>query len=474
MTSVLPETFLACFAMGLLLYGAFFSHKRLEIGYLSTLGIFITALLVLGQPQATVSAFNNLFIVNGFIIFMKLLVLIGTTVSLILSFHYIERKQKDRFEFPILMLFATLGMMMMISANHLLSLYIGLEIQSLSLYVLAAFHRDSRRASEAGLKYFVLGALSSGLLLYGTSLVYGYTGTADFQGIAAALDETVSIGAIIGMVFMVAGIGFKLSLAPFHMWTPDVYEGATSEVTAFLAIAPKIAAMALFLRVLYEPFGGIIAMWQQILIFMAVASMLLGAFTALFQTNLKRLLAYSAIGHMGYALLGVIAGTPAGLSAVIVYMTIYLIMISGIFGILLCLHKEGRYLKEIAHLAGLSQTHPLMALAMAIFMFSMIGLPPLAGFFAKLSVFIAAIEAGFYLLVILAVLTSVVAAFYYLRIIMLMYFQDPLEPFFDPPKNDLVVGMIAVMCLGTLLFFVYPVPIVDNAVQAVESLMIPP
>ena len=458
--------------MGLLLYGAFLPHRRLEIGYLSILGVLLTALFVLGDLE---TASDDFFLINPFTNFMKLLVLAGSTLSLILSLDYIAHKQKQRYEFPILMLFATLGMMMMISSNHLLSLYIALEIQSLSLYVLAAFHRDSGSVSEAGLKYFILGALSSGLLLYGASLLYGYTGHADFQGIATALNnDTISIGGVIGMTFIAAGMAFKLSLAPFHMWTPDVYEGTSSEITAFLAIAPKIAAMALFLRLLYEPFGSIVPLWQQVLIFMALASMLLGAFTALFQTNLKRLLAYSAISHMGYALVGVIPATLEGLSAVVVYMTIYLIMISGVFGIILCLRREGRYIKEISHFAGLSRTHPLMALAMAIFMFSMIGLPPLAGFFAKLSVFIAAINAGFYLVVIVAVLTSVVAAFYYLRIIMLMYFKEPVEPYFDPPRNDLVLGMVAVMCLGTLLFFFYPFPLVDNAIHAVTPLITSP
>jgi NADH-quinone oxidoreductase subunit N len=380
-----------------------------------------------------------------------------------------------RFEFPVLMLFATVGMMAMVSANDLIALYMGLELQSLSLYVIAAFRRDNLRSSEAGLKYFVLGALSSGMLLYGSSMIYGFTGTTGFDGIAevfmigAAAGESISIGLIVGLVFLCAGLAFKVSAVPFHMWTPDVYEGAPTPVTAFFATAPKIAAMALFIRVLIEPFGGLFDQWQQIVIFVSIASMVLGAFAAINQTNIKRLMAYSSIGHIGYALIGLASGTQDGISGITVYLTIYIFMNLGTFACILCMRQKDVMVEEIEDLKGLSKTHPMMALALAIFMFSMAGIPPLAGFFGKLYIFLSAIEAGLYTLAVIGVLTSVVGAFYYLRIIKLMYFDEPVEAF-DRPIGREMTAVLLITGVFTLLFFVVPGPVVDTATAAAATL----
>ena len=468
----LPELFLASCAITLLIVGVFITPRFTAlIGQLSVMALVVTGILMIGYEGEPTVTFNELFILDGFALFMKLLILIGSILALLMSHNFIKHEQMDRFEFPILILFATLGMMMMVSANDIIALYLGLETQSLTLYIMATFRRDSAKSSEAGLKYFLLGALSSGLLLYGASLVYGYTGSTNFQHIALLIQDpqSVSLGLIIGMVFVSAGLIFKLSAVPFHMWTPDVYEGAPTEVTAFLAMAPKVAAMALFLRLLYEPFGNIVILWQQIIIVVSVASMILGALAALYQTSIKRLMAYSAIGHIGYALVGLAAGTKEGLISVIIYMTIYLIMTAGTFMIILCMRRQGRLCDEIHDLAGLSQTHPLLALAATMFMFSMAGLPPLAGFFGKFYVFMAAVHAQLYILAIIAVVTSVIAAFYYLRIIKLIYF-DTLVTRFDSQKNATMASMIFVTCTIITFFFVYPLPIVDNATYAAQWL----
>jgi NADH-quinone oxidoreductase subunit N len=366
-------------------------------------------------------------------------------------------------------------MMAMVSANDLIALYMGLELQSLSLYVIAAFRRDNLRSSEAGLKYFVLGALSSGMLLYGSSMIYGFTGTTGFDGIAevfmigAAAGNSISIGLIVGLVFLCAGLAFKVSAVPFHMWTPDVYEGAPTPVTAFFATAPKIAAMALFIRVLIEPFGGLFDQWQQIVIFVSIASMVLGAFAAINQTNIKRLMAYSSIGHIGYALIGLASGTQDGISGITVYLTIYIFMNLGTFACILCMRQKDVMVEEIEDLKGLSKTHPMMALALAIFMFSMAGIPPLAGFFGKLYIFLSAIEAGLYTLAVIGVLTSVVGAFYYLRIIKLMYFDEPVEAF-DRPIGREMTAVLLITGVFTLLFFVVPGPVIDTATAAAATL----
>ncbi|MCC7480813.1 MAG: NADH-quinone oxidoreductase subunit NuoN, partial [Hyphomicrobiales bacterium] len=344
--------------------------------------------------------------------------------------HFMKRVKMARFEYPILVMLASVGMMMMISANDLISLYVGLELQSLSLYVVAAIDRDSARSSEAGLKYFVLGALSSGMLLYGSSLVYGFTGTTTFPEIAAALTASgSSLGLVFGLVFIIAGLAFKVSAVPFHMWTPDVYEGAPTPVTAFFAAAPKIAAMALFVRVMISPFAAVVQDWQQILVFVSIASMVLGAFAAIGQNNIKRLLAYSSIGHMGFALVGLAAGSQEGAQGVIVYMMIYLISTLGVFACVLAMRRKGQHLEQVSDLAGLAHNNKALAFVFAMLMFSLAGIPPLAGFFGKYFVFLAAVKSGLYALAIIGVVASVVGAYYYLRIVKIIYFDEPAEKF---------------------------------------------
>jgi NADH-quinone oxidoreductase subunit N len=358
-------------------------------------------------------------------------------------------------------------MMVLISAADLITLYIGLELMSLSLYVIAAFDRDNVRSSESGLKYFVLGALSSGMLLYGSSLIYGFTGTVSFDGIAAAA-KSPSIGLVFGLVFLFAGLAFKVSAVPFHMWTPDVYEGAPTPVTAFFAAAPKVAGIAVFVRVAIDAFPGIVLQWQQIVIFISIASMLLGSFAAIGQTNIKRLMAYSSIGHVGFALVGLAAGTAAGVQGVVVYMAIYLAMTLGTFAVILSMRRHGQYVEEIDELSGLASTHPTTAFMLAALLFSLAGIPPLAGFFAKFYVFLAAVEAGLYPLAVIGVLASVVGAYYYLRIVKIMYMDEAKESFEPMPASLALV--LAISGLFTIFFFVYPAPIVAAASAAAKSL----
>ena len=477
LATIAPELFLLLSAMALLMLGVFKQGNPtglvLSLGAVATV---ITFALVWMQPTTRALAFDGLFVRDGFGNFMKGLILVGSSVSLIMAWRFIERENMSRFEFPVLMLFATVGMMMMVSANDLISLYIGLELQSLSLYVIAAFRRDTLRSTESGLKYFVLGALSSGMLLYGSSLVYGFAGTTNFNTLAEILQQAAqagqapSIGLIVGVVFVIAGLAFKVGGVPFHMWTPDVYEGAPTPVTAFFASAPKIAAMALFVRVLMGPFADLVAQWQQVVVAISLLSMVLGALAAISQTNIKRLMAYSSIGHVGYALIGLAAGTEAGVRGLAVYMAIYLFMNLGTFAVILCMRQKDRMVENIDDLRGLSRTHPLMALAMGIFMFSMAGIPPLAGFFSKLYVFLAAIEAELYTLAVVGVLSSVVGAFYYLRIVKLMYFDEPAESFDQPFGREMSLIMGAAGAI-TLLFFVFPSPIVSGAEAAAASLL---
>jgi NADH-quinone oxidoreductase subunit N len=477
LATIAPELFLLLSAMALLMLGVFKQGNPTGLVLsLCAVATVITFALVWMQPTTRELAFDGLFVRDGFGNFMKGLILVGSSVSLIMAWRFIERENMSRFEFPVLMLFATVGMMMMVSANDLISLYIGLELQSLSLYVIAAFRRDTLRSTESGLKYFVLGALSSGMLLYGSSLVYGFAGTTNFNTLAEILQqaaqagEAPSIGLIVGVVFVMAGLAFKVGGVPFHMWTPDVYEGAPTPVTAFFASAPKIAAMALFVRVLMGPFADLVAQWQQVVVAISLLSMVLGALAAISQTNIKRLMAYSSIGHVGYALIGLAAGTEAGVRGLAVYMAIYLFMNLGTFAVILCMRQKDRMVENIDDLRGLSRTHPLMALAMGIFMFSMAGIPPLAGFFSKLYVFLAAIEAQLYTLAVVGVLSSVVGAFYYLRIVKLMYFDEPVESFDQPFGREMSLIMGAAGAI-TLLFFVFPSPIVAGAEAAAASLL---
>ena len=427
--AVFPEAVLAILAMALLMFGVFRKNNSFEAVTLGSIAaLAIAAVLVMWGGDGV--GFGGAFVTDTFSRVMKVLTLFGSAVAMVLSVHFLKRENMARFEYPVIVLLATTGMMMMISANSLIALYVGLELQSLALYVVAAFNRDSARSSEAGLKYFVLGALSSGMLLYGASLVYGFTGSVGFPQIAAAISASgVQLGLVFGLVFIIAGLAFKVSAVPFHMWTPDVYEGAPTPVTAFFASAPKLAAMALFIRVMMTPFTGAAGSWQQIIVFIALASMALGAFAAIGQSNIKRLLAYSSIGHMGFALVGLAAGTRQGVSGVVIYMLIYMIMTLGTFACVIAMRRNGRHVEEISDLAGLARTDKGLAFVLALQMFSLAGIPPLAGFFAKYFVFLAAIQAEFYALAVLGVVASVVGAYYYLRIVKVMYFDEPAEAF---------------------------------------------
>jgi len=399
------------------------------------------------------SAFGGMFVADSFALYMKLLVLGGTFAALMLSLRPVGSDDVNKPEYSLLVLLAVVGMMLMISADDLLSLYMGIELQSLPLYVVAAMRTNSLRSSEAGLKYFLLGALSSGILLYGASLVYGVCGTTDFAGIAAAVsDGTLPVVFVVGMVFMVSGLAFKISAAPFHMWTPDVYEGSPTTVTALFAIAPKVAAMALMMRLTYGAFGAIADQWSQVLMALSIASMMVGALGAIMQTDIKRMMAYSSIAHMGYALAGLAAGTEAGAMGVIIYMTGYVFMGAGTFAIILLMRRDGQPATKITDLSGLSSTHPMLAIGLLVMMFSMAGIPPLAGFFGKWYVFLAAVEAGLIPLAVIGVVMSVVGAFYYLRIIRLMYFEDADAPLDAdvPVSNKLVLGVSMTVVL--LLF----------------------
>jgi NADH-quinone oxidoreductase subunit N len=426
-----------------------------------------TGLLEWMLPAGKLVSFGGSFIVDGFARFLKILALIGSVATLILSREFLSDPSRRIFEYAILVLLSTLGMMVLISAGDLIMLYLGLELMSLALYVVASSNRDNAKSTEAGLKYFVLGALSSGMLLYGASLVYGFTGTVSFAGIAAAA-KTGSIGIIFGIVFVLAGLCFKVSAVPFHMWTPDVYEGAPTPVTAFFASAPKVAAMAVFVRVAMTAFPGITNEWQQIVVFVSIASMALGSFAAIGQRNIKRLMAYSSIGHMGFALVGLAAGTAEGAQGVLVYLSIYIAMTLGSFAIILAMKRNGQAVEQISDFAGLSRTNPLLAFFFAMFLFSLAGVPPLAGFFGKFYVFVAAIKAGLFTLAVIGVLTSVVGAFYYLSIIKVMYFDEPL-PQLDPVRLELRT-VLAVTGLFNIFFFVYPGPLVSAATAAAKSL----
>lgn len=466
-----PELWLAAAAMALLMLGVFRGDGSTRlVAWLSVAVLAVAAALVALQPPATVTTFGGLFISDAFGRFAKVLVLLGSGFSIVVALGYIRYERMERFEYPVLILLATTGMLMMISANELIALYLGLELQSLSLYVLAAFKRDSGRATEAGLKYFVLGALSSGMLLYGSSMIYGFAGSTGFPQIAQALSGggPVSLGLVVGIVFLCAGLAFKVSAVPFHMWTPDVYEGAPTPVTAFFAVAPKIAAMALFVRAIQAPFSEIVE-WQQIVIAISALSMILGAFAAVAQTNIKRLMAYSSIGHVGYALVGLAAGTEEGVRGILVYLAIYLAMNVGTFACILAMRQKDQMVEGVQDLAGLAKTHPGMALMLAAFMFSLAGVPPLAGFFGKFYIFMAAINAKLYILAVLGVLTSVVGAYYYLRIVKLMYFDEAAEPLAKPVRRELGAVM-TVTGLFTILFFLVPAPLLALAATAAKSL----
>jgi NADH-quinone oxidoreductase subunit N len=465
---VLPEIVLAVGAMALLLIGAFRSERAATgIDAAAVLLLIATGVIVVLLPPGKLTAFGGSFVVDGFARFLKLLALAGSAAAILMSFSYLAAEKKQRFEYPVLILLSTTGMLMLISAADLIALYLGLELMSLSLYVVAAIDRTSVRSTEAGLKYFVLGALSSGMLLYGASLVYGFTGTVSFAGIAKAASQG-GVGLVFGLVFLFAGFCFKVSAVPFHMWTPDVYEGAPTPITAFFAAAPKVAGIAMFVRTTIVAFPGVLTQWQQIVVFVAIASMALGAFAAIGQRNIKRLMAYSSIGHMGFALVGLAAGTQEGVQGVLVYMAIYLAMTLGTFACILSMRRDGRMVEEISDLAGLARTSPTMAFLFAMLLFSLAGIPPLAGFFAKFYVFLAAIKAGLFALAVIGVVTSVVGAYYYLAIVKVMYFDEPARGF-EPMPYELK-AVLAVTGLFNLLYFVYPAPLVEAANAAAKSL----
>jgi NADH-quinone oxidoreductase subunit N len=467
-TLALPEIVLGLSGLVILLIGVIPKKEQFFPVSMAVIGaLVLTAAVTLGQGEGT--AFLGQYVSDAFSRFAKVLILLGAAVGLVLALDFNERAGIARFEFAVLVLFATLGMLVMVSANDLMSLYIGLELLSLSLYVVAAFDRDNPRSAEAGLKYFVLGALASGLLLYGASLVYGFAGTTNFDRLADAISVgEVPTGVVVGLVFVLAGLAFKISAVPFHMWTPDVYEGAPTPVTGFFATAPKVAAIALLMRVLAGPFADLSAQWAQVIWLCSAGSMILGAFAAIGQKNIKRLMAYSSIGHVGYALMGLAVVSDTGYRGVLVYMAIYVVMNVGTFAVLVAMRRQGRSLEGIEDLAGLGRTDPGMALWMAVFMFSMAGIPPLAGFFGKLYVFLAAVQGGFWTLAVIGILTSVVSSYYYLRIVKVMYFDAPVGALDARPASLSVV--MAGAGLLTLLFFLFPAALIGAAQVAVSAL----
>src|SRR5215813_629914 len=465
---LLPELVLGLGAMALLLIGAYRPARASEfVDGAAIVLLLVAGVLVAFMPAGRLTTFGGSFIVDEFARFLKILALLGSAAAIVMSLDYAKRQAQQRFEYSVLILLSTLGMLMLISAADLIALYLGLELMSLPLYVIAASHRNTLRSTEAGLKYFVLGALSSGMLLYGASLVYGFTGTVNFTAIAQAAGQG-GIGLIFGIVFLFAGFCFKVSAVPFHMWTPDVYEGAPTPVTAFFAAAPKVAAIAMFVRATISSFPGMTTQWQQILVFVAIASMLLGAFAAIGQRNIKRLMAYSSIGHMGFALIGLAAATEEGVRGVVVYMAIYLTMTLGAFACILAMRRDGAMVEDIYDLAGLARTSPVMAFLFAMLLFSLAGIPPLAGFFAKFYVFMAAIKAGLYTLAVIGVLASVVGAYYYLMIIKIMYFDEPAQGFVPMPGK--LKAVLGVTGLFVLLFIFYPSPLLNAATRAAKSL----
>lgn len=465
---LLPALLLGIGGMVLLLAGVL--TKRDGFTFCSVASV---ALLILAAIASAVAPdgmlFNGLLKTSLFTRFADTLAYLGAAMALILSLDYNRRENIARFEYPILVLFAVLGMIVMISANDLMSLYIGFELQSLALYITAAIARDSLRSTEAGLKYFVLGALASGLLIYGISLVYGFAGTTNFTALAGILGSGAGYGTVIGIVFVLVGLAFKISAAPFHMWTPDVYEGAPTPVTALFGTAPKAAAMALFLSVMLGPFEHLSAQWQGIIEILSAISMALGALAAIGQTSIKRLMAYSSIGHMGYALMGLAAGTAAGLQATLVYMSLYVVMSFGGFACIIAMRRQGQAVEKISDLAGLASQRPGLALALAILMWAMAGIPPLSGFFGKLYVFSAALNAGLIPLVIIGVITSIIGAFYYLRVIKVMYFDSGTPDFDATPAS--VRFVMSVGTIATALFVFLPGPLIGVAYAAARALM---
>ena len=452
-STFLPELFLAVTASFLLGFGLSKSSDRsIIVRYISAGILIVFGFMGFFLDREAGTSFSGLLYNNDFSDFLKAIIAFSAAAALLLSKHYFQSEKLDRYEFSVLTLYAVLGMSIMVSSNNLLSLYIGVEMQSLALYIMAAFNRDSLRASDAGLKYFVLGALSSGLLLYGASLVYGFTGSLDFETIRASIALTgQTTGVIAGMVFLLCGLAFKISAAPFHMWTPDVYEGSPTPVTGFFAAAPKLAAMAIIARLIVVPFGDIFGQWQQVIIVLAILSMVVGALGAIVQTNIKRLMAYSSIANMGYALVPLAAGTIAGVQGMLIFMTIYIITVIGVFATILQMRLRNGMVEKISDLAGLSKSNPAMASVFTLLLFSLIGLPPLVGFFGKWFAFYPAVEAGLTWLVVIALIASVVSAFYYIRVIKTMWFDEPEREFIRAPRTTRVIALISVLLVFPIL-----------------------
>ena len=461
---ILPELFLSIVIMFLLMLGVFVKKSFKLVNLLTILSLLFAIALILNQPNEIIKIFNESYIIDRLAIFMKVLTLLFCFFVLLTSKDYVESNNIDKIEYPVIILASTLGMILMISSYDLIIFYLGLELQSLCLYILASFKRDDVRSTEAGLKYFVLSALASGLLLYGCSLIYGFTGSTNFEIISANLDEA-NTGAVFGIVFIIIGLAFKVSAVPFHMWTPDVYEGSPTSVTSFFALVPKIAAISVFIRFMYVPFVNLISQWQTIIVFLSIASMILGAVAAIGQSNIKRLMAYSSIGHMGYALAGLATGTNLGIQSTIIYLTIYLVMNLGAFGCIFMMKRENVFYENINDLSGLSKNHPMVALSFLIILFSLAGIPPLAGFFAKFYVFMAVIEVKMYALAVIGLVTTVVSAFYYLRIIKIIYFDKPKTPFEESYDWGLKISLILSSIL-ILIYFIYP-SILVNAVSLI-------
>ena len=451
---IYAEVFLFISILFLLILGVFINKSYKIINNLAILSLAFTFLILINNSTEVILIFNNSYIIDSISTFMKLLTLVSSIFVLIICNHYIVNLNINKFEYPILILSSILGMFLMISSYDLIVFYMGLELQSLSLYVLASFNRENKKSTEAGLKFFVLSALSSGLLLYGCSLVYGYSGSTNFQLISSNLNEN-NLGSIFGIIFIIVGLAFKVSAVPFHMWTPDVYEGAPTSVTSFFATVPKIAALAVFIRFMYVPFINVIDNWQLIVVFLSIASMILGAVAAIGQSNIKRLMAYSSIGHMGYALAGIATASEDGARSTILYLVIYLIMNIGIFSCILTMKRDNKFIEDINELSGLSKNRPLISLSFLILLLSLAGIPPLAGFFAKFYVFMSVIESKMYLLAIIGLLTTVVSAFYYLRIIKIIYFDEPKKDF-DENKNFGIKFSLILSCIVLSFYFLSP------------------
>ena len=457
---IIPELFLTTSIMILLMIGVFYKNSFNLIYKLSVITLLATFILLFNHSiDTSTRLFNNSYIIDYFSLFMKVLTLIACIFVMLSSLDYIKLIGINKMEYPILILSSTLGMMIMISSYDLIVFYMGLELQSLSLYVLASFNRDNYRSSEAGLKYFILGALSSGLLLYGCSLIYGFSGSTNFDLIAQNMDQ-LNTGSIFGIVFILVGLAFKVSAVPFHMWAPDVYEGSPTSVTTFFAIVPKVAALTVFIRFLYVPFINVIGQWQMIIIFISLASMILGAVAAIGQTNIKRLMAYSSIGHMGYALAGLATGSNEGIQGTVIYLSIYLLMNLGIFSCIFMMRRKNIFYEDIQDLSGLSKNHPIISFCLLVLLFSLAGIPPLAGFFAKFYIFMAVIKAEMYVLAIMGLITTVISAFYYLRIIKIIYFDESKE-MFEMDQNFGLRISLALSTIIILVYFIYPSLLID-------------